>query len=80
MNTGNIDIVFTILREVFPSINSEIHNNWGPNEIKDWDSLTHLNLVIALGEKFDVSLEFEEVMSIETIGDIFIVLKNKGIK
>ena len=36
--------------------------------------------VMALGKKFDVTLEFEEVMSIETVGDIFRVLNEKGIK
>ena len=68
------------LLEVFPSLNGEINESWGPDQIQDWDSLAHLNLVMVLVEKFDVSLEFEEVMSIETVGDIFRVLNEKGIK
>ena len=80
MNTENRKIVNETLLEVFPSLNGEINQSWGPDEIQDWDSLAHLNLVITLGEKFDVSLEFEEVMSIETVGDIFRVLNEKGIK
>ena len=80
MNTENKKVVNEILIEVFPSLNGEINESWGPDKIQDWDSLAHLNLVMALGEKFDVSLEFEEVMSIETVGDIFRVLNEKGIK
>ena len=80
MNTENIKIVNEILMEVFPSLNGEINNSWGPDQIQDWDSLAHLNLVMALGGKFDVSLEFEEVMSIENVGDIFRVLNKKGIR
>ena len=80
MNPENKKIVNEILMEVFPSLNGEINNSWGPDQIQDWDSLSHLSLVMTLGEKFDVSLEFEEVMSIETVGDIFRVLNEKGIK
>ena len=69
-----------VIKDVFPSLDGEIKNDWGPDQIQDWDSLAHLNLVMAVGEKFDVSLEFEEVMSIETVGDIFRVLNEKGIK
>ena len=35
---------------------------------------------MALSQKFDITLEFEEVLFIETIGDIFKFLKKKGIK
>ena len=80
MSTEINKIVNETLLEVFPSLNGEINESWGPDQIQDWDSLAHLNLVMTLGEKFDVSLEFEEVMSIETIGDIFRVLNEKGIK
>ena len=80
MSTEIKKIINETLLEVFPSLNGEINKNWGPDQIQDWDSLAHLNLVMTLGEKFDVSLEFEEVMSIETVGDIFRVLNEKGIK
>ena len=80
MNSTNKEIVFQTLREVFPSLEGKINEDWGPEQIQEWDSLAHLNLVITLGEKFDVSLEFEDVMSIEIVRDIFNVLKGKGIK
>lgn len=80
MNKKNKDKVYKIIKEVFPLTEGEISNDWGPDQIQEWDSLGHLNLVMALGEKFDVSLEFNEVMSIETVGDIYKVLNEKGIK
>lgn len=69
-----------VLKEVFPSIDSEIEENWGPDNIEGWDSMGHLNLVVVLGERFSISIDFEEVMSIETIGDIYTLLNNKGVK
>ena len=80
MNAENKKIVNEILFEVFPTLDEEINMSWGPNQIQDWDSLNHLNMVMALSQKFDITLEFEEVLSIETIGDIFRVLNEKGIK
>ena len=55
MSTEINKIVNETLLEVFPSLNGEINKNWGPDQIQDWDSLAHLNLVMTLGEKFDVS-------------------------
>jgi len=80
MNAENKKIVNEILFEVFPTLDEEINMSWGPNQIQDWDSLNHLNMVMELSQKFDITLEFEEVFSIETIGDIFRVLNEKGIK
>ncbi len=71
--------IFEVLVAVFPSLNGQIDYNWGPNDIKEWDSLNHLNLAMSLNEKFSIELEFEEVLSIETIGDIFLMLRKKGI-
>ena len=71
--------VTEVLIEVFPSLNGSINYDWGPNEIKEWDSLNHLNLIINLNGKFNIEIEFEDVLSIEIIGDIFSVLNKKGI-
>ena len=71
--------VTEVLIEVFPSLNGSLNYDWGPNEIEEWDSLNHLNLIINLNEKFNIEIEFEDVLSIEKIGDIFSVLNKKGI-
>jgi len=80
MSTDLKNKVDEILREVFKAIDGEIDDNWGPDNIEGWDSMGHLNLVVVLGERFSISIDFEEVMSIETIGDIYILLNNKGVK
>ena len=72
--------IHKVLIDIFPSTNGQIDDNWGPNEIEEWDSLTHLNLVMALSEEFNISLEFEEVLSIEKIGDIYPLIEKRGIE
>jgi acyl carrier protein len=41
-----------------------------PSTISSWDSLGHLNLVIALEEEFEVNLSAEEVLAMSNIGSI----------
>jgi len=67
------------LETVFSSTEGEFKEEWGPNEIEDWDSMAHLNLVIAIGEEFKINLDFEEVMSIGSVGDVLMILEKKGL-
>ena len=72
--------VWRVLRSVFPSLNGEINEYWGPDDIEEWDSMGHLNMIMALGEEFDVTFDFEEVMAIEKISDIFETIRKKGVE
>ena len=68
------------LGTVFTSVEGEFKEEWGPKEIEDWDSMAHLNLVMAIGEEFEINLDFEEVMSIGTVGDILKIIKIKELQ
>ena len=69
-----------VLRSVFPSVSQDCPDEWGPDEIEDWDSMAHLNLVMAVGEEFGVELDFNEIMGIGTVGDILKIIKIKELK
>ena len=67
-----------VLKETFPSISTiEIDGDWGPDNIEEWDSLNHLNMVLALDQEFNITLEFDEVLSIEKIKDIYELIGKK---
>ncbi len=66
-----------ILQTVFPHVQGEFKEEWGPDDIENWDSMTHLNMVMALGDEFKIDLDFNEVMEIVTIGDIYKILNRK---
>ena len=69
-----------VLRSVFPSISQDCQYEWGPDEIEEWDSMAHLNLVMAVGEEFGVELDFNEIMGIGTVGDILKIIKIKELQ
>ena len=68
-----------ILISVFPVFKKKIDPDWGPEEVEGWDSLAHLNLVMEINKEFGINLEFDEVMTIEKISDIYRILLDKKI-
>lgn len=48
--------------------------------LKAWDSLQHLNLVLAMEEALDVRFTSEEVTKMTSFGEIIAVLKHHHAK
>ena len=71
------DSLVHIIKNTFLDFKGEVQLNFGPNEIPGWDSMGHLNLIMAVNDYFEVNFEFEEVMSIHQISDIIRILKSK---
>ena len=64
--------VFTLHKRHFP-------DEWGPDEVEDWDSMNHLSLAAAISSEFGFDLEFEEMLEIKTVGDIKTILKRHNL-
>jgi len=58
----------------------QIGDNISRKDLEEWDSLTHLALVSELEQTFDIILSDDEVVEIETIGDIRKTLDKYAIK
>ena len=80
MKNNNKVRLQSILKTVFPSVEGEFKEEWGANEIEEWDSMGHLNLVMMIGAEFEIDLNFEEVMAISTVGDVLAILEKKNFK
>lgn len=57
-----------------------IKDEMGPDEIEDWDSLAHVELVNGLEENFRISLDVVDISRMYTIGDIKKILKKYGVE
>ena len=51
-----------IMSEVFQVPVEDIRPDTSPEEVENWDSLTHLNMVLALEEEFSIRFESEQVV------------------
>ena len=65
-----------IVEEVFEM---PITKEFSTFNCEKWDSLRHLNLVIALEAAFDVSFEPEEIIQMKSIADMEKILREKNV-
>jgi acyl carrier protein len=49
------------------------------NSVPEWDSQSHLVLVLAIEEKFNISLEPDEVVGMTSVSKIFDLLQGRGV-
>jgi acyl carrier protein len=69
-----------VLANVFNVSVDMINDEASPDTIEEWDSLRHMNLVVALEEKFGVELSDDQVVEILSYKLIRIVMSEHGIK
>jgi acyl carrier protein len=70
--------IYAQLDEVFQDVfdDEEIHVNaeTTANDIEDWDSLEHINLVVAIEAKFGIKFNMNEVVSFKNVGEMVDVI------
>jgi acyl carrier protein len=64
-----------VFREVFELPDLEITETMTAQDLKQWDSLTHIDLIYSAEKAFGVSFTTKEVKSLHNVGD-FIALIN----
>jgi acyl carrier protein len=69
-----------VLADVFGVDVNTIDETASVDTIKEWDSLKHLNLVLALEEQFNVSLTEEQTVQILSYPLIKVVLEEHGVR
>ncbi len=77
-----IDNVRRVFADIFSIPVEEVHANTTPDMIPAWDSIQHLNLVLALEAEFGVQFtpeEIEQLLSVELIADL-LTEKTVGVK
>jgi len=67
-----------VIREVFEIEAEIIDENWTSENIPDWDSVGHLNLIMEVEKEFGIKIEIEEMFEIEKLGDITRILQKKN--
>lgn len=69
-----------IMSQVFEVPIEEITENTSPDTVEKWDSLQHMNLILALEETFNVTFSSEEITEMLNYKLIVMTLKEHGIK
>ena len=70
MTESTLDQVRNIASDIFGVPANKITAESSPETIENWDSMQHLNLVLAVEEKFGVQLAPEDIEQMKNVGAI----------
>lgn len=66
-----------VFREVFDDDELEVQRQTSAKDIDEWDSLMHVNLVLAVESRFGVRFTSTEVASLKDVGDLNDLVEKK---
>ena len=66
-----------IFQEVFDDESIEINNDTTSNDIEDWDSLEHINLIVAVENHFGIKFNMNEVTTMKNVGEMIKLILEK---
>jgi len=70
LTASTFEQVRNIASDIFGIPADKITPESSPETIENWDSMQHLNLVLAVEEKFGVQLDPEDIEEMQTIGAV----------
>ncbi len=59
-----------VFRDVFDDESIEVHDETTAEDIEDWDSLEHINLIVAVENKFHMKFKMSEVTGLKNVGEM----------
>jgi acyl carrier protein len=78
MQSQDVKIKLTeVFREVFDDDTLEIHETMTAADVEDWDSLTHINLVVAVERAFRMKFTTREVQSLKNVGEFIALIAQR---
>ena len=77
MSGTTFEQVRAIASDVFGVPSGQLSADSSPEMVENWDSMQHLNLVLAIEEKFGIQLDPEEIEQMKTIGAVAALVDKK---
>lgn len=66
-----------IFCEVFDDDDIRIAPEMTANDVDGWDSLSHVNLILAIEIKFDLIFSHKELLTFRNVGDLMASISSK---
>ncbi len=68
-----------IFREVFDDMDISISDDTTANDIDGWDSLSHVNLIVAIEGRFNIRFSHKELLTFKKVGDLLSCIRSKAV-
>lgn len=69
--------IINVISTVFNYPIENIQQDTSPDVVENWDSLGHMNLIVALEEEFEIEIEDEEIAEMMNFALIVEIIKSK---
>ena len=69
-----------IMSNIFETEEDEITDESSIDCIEKWDSLKHINLIIAIEEQFGISIDEDEMIEMTSFTEIKRILRDNGVE
>ena len=66
-----------VFRDVFDDEDITVNDSTTADDIEDWDSLEHINLVVAVEKCFGVKFNMGEVAKLKNVGEMMDMILSK---
>jgi len=66
-----------IFCEVFDDDDIKITPEMTANDVDGWDSLSHVNLIVAIESRFKICFSQKELLTFKNVGDLLNSISNK---
>ncbi len=80
MNADPFDKLREIVATVLEVDIAKIGAATSREKTKQWDSLNHLNICVAVGQEFGVEISADEMTRIRKVSDIVRLLRDRGLE
>ena len=67
-----------VFQEVFDDEDLFIDDDTNADSIDDWDSMEHINLVVAVEEEFGLTFSMDEIAEMQNVGDMVEIIKERA--
>ncbi len=68
----------TIFQDIFDDPSLEVKDEMTAADVEAWDSLSHINLIVAVEKEFKIKLTTAEVRGLNNVGDFIALIAKKA--
>ena len=66
-----------VFRDVFDDDSITVCETTTSNDIEDWDSLEHINLIVAVEQEFGIKFNMKEVTTMKNVGEMVDIIATR---
>ena len=77
MSENIVESLTEIFHTVFNDDSIEITNELSAKDVNNWDSMNHVNLIIAVETEFGIRFSNDEISDLQNVGELIQLIQKK---